>query len=180
MCAVMSNLRRRAVDHETLADVLIDKPDTPEQVTAAFRKALDELGETPSGLASRMKRLGDKRPYESILRGIQRMAAGDTRVSGEMHALLEMMNRERRRAKFESSKLQWNSINSGCVTAKLRDFTITLSAQSRGRWHVNLVHLNGYSPPWPSWQPSLEEAKIRALICLDDALNDLQQNLEHT
>lgn len=160
----------------TLADdVALDRALTPEEETAEFRAALDDLAETQSGLASRMMRLGDRRPFASILRGVQRMATGETRVSGEMHALLEMMNRERRRAKFEATSLTWKTIRTGCVTAKTRDFTITLSAQSRGRWHINLVHVDGYRPTWPSWQPDLEEAKIRSIICVEDAQQELQQ-----
>lgn len=161
-------------DH-TLDDLLIGKPLTPEQATVAFRKALDELGESQSGLAARMQRLGDKRPFANILRTIQRMATLETRVSGEMDVLLEMLNRERRRAKFEAENLLWTSIGDCCVTTKARDFTITLTAKSRGRWLVNLVHQGGYSPQWPSWQDGLEEAKIKALICLDDAIIDLQR-----
>ena len=163
------------MNDQTLDDLLIGKPLTPEQATVAFRKALEELGESQSGLASRMQRLGDKRPFANILRNIQRMASGETRVSGEMEALLEMLNRERRRARFEAEILPWTSIGNGCVASKVRDFTITLTAQSRGRWHINLVHQDGYSPPWPSWQDSLEEAKIKSLICLDDAILDLQR-----
>jgi hypothetical protein len=149
-------------------------PRTPEQATAAFRKALEELCETQSGLALRMQRLGDRRPLDTILRGIQRMASGETRVSGEMLVILEMMNRERQRAKYEASKLPWANVANGCVTTKTRDFTISLSPQSRGRWLVNLVHVDGYSPPWPAWQSYLDEAKIKSLLCLDDALADMQ------
>jgi hypothetical protein len=149
-------------------------PPTPEQAMAAFRKALEDLCETQSGLALRMHRLGDRRPLDTILRGIQRMASGETRVSGEMLVILEMMNRERQRARYEASKLPWATVANGCVTTKTRDFTISLLPQSRGRWLVNLVHVDGYSPPWPAWQSNLDEAKIKALLCLDDALADLQ------
>jgi hypothetical protein len=151
-------------------------PQTPEQAIAAFRRALEELGETQSSFAARMGRLGDRRPFETILRGIQRMASGETRVSGEMQVILEMMIRGRQRAKYEASRLGWSSVANGCVTTKTRDFTITLSRQTRGRWLVNLVHVDGYSPPWPAWQPNLEEAKIKSLLCLDDALADLEHH----
>jgi len=127
-------------------------------------------GSLPKGA----RRLGDRRPLDTILRGIQRMASGETRVSGEMLVILEMMNRERQRARYEASVLPWVTVANGCVTTKTRDFTISLSPQSRGRWLVNLVHVDGYSPPWPAWQSNLDEAKIKSLLCLDDALADLQ------
>jgi len=149
-------------------------PQTLGQAAEAFRKALEDLGETPTSLAARMHRLGDRRPVGTILRGIQRMASGETRVSGEMHVIIGMMDRDRQRAKFEASRLLWSSVANGCVTTRTCDFTISLSRQSRGRWLVNLVHAEGYNAPWPEWQPSLEEAKIKSLLCLDEALATLE------
>jgi hypothetical protein len=111
------------------------------------------------------------------------MASGETRVSGEMQLILELFNREARRARYEADKLPWVQVTKGMLTAKTRDFTISLSEQTRGRWHISLMHKDGYSPPWPSWQPNLEAAKVRALLCVDEAVHDLQQieewNVEH-
>lgn len=59
-----------------------------------FRAQIAALGLTQSGLARRMKELGDDRDEKNILRSIQRMVAGDARVSGEMRALLGLMERE--------------------------------------------------------------------------------------
>ncbi len=56
-----------------------------------FRARIVALGLTQSGLARRMKQLGDDRDEKNILRSIQRMIAGDARVSGEMRALLGLM-----------------------------------------------------------------------------------------
>lgn len=146
-------------------------PQTSNQAAVAFQKALENICETQSGLALRMKRLGDHRPISTILRSIQRIASGETHVSGEMLVILEMLNRERQRAESEASKLQWN-VAGGCYTAKTHNFTISLSRQSKGRWLVNLVHIDGYSPPVPNWQPQLNDAKIKSLLCLYDALAD--------
>jgi hypothetical protein len=44
-----------------------------------------------------MKELGDDREFKNILRSIQRMVAGDARVSGEMRALLGLMEEIKRR-----------------------------------------------------------------------------------
>jgi hypothetical protein len=56
-----------------------------------FRARIAALGLTQSGLARRMKQLGDDRDEKNILRSIQRMVAGDARVSGEMRALLGLL-----------------------------------------------------------------------------------------
>ncbi len=58
-----------------------------------LRARIAALGLTQSGLARRMKELGDDREEKNILRSIQRMVAGDARFSGEMRALLGLMER---------------------------------------------------------------------------------------
>jgi hypothetical protein len=102
------------------------------------------------------------------------MASGDTRVSGEMQVIVELLMKARRRAEYEAARLKWDEIQQGCFSVKIRDFTVTLSPQTRGRWLVHLMHKDGYSPPWPNWQTSLEEAKIKAMLCLEDAVDDLR------
>jgi hypothetical protein len=62
-----------------------------------LRARIARLGMTQSGLARRMKELGDDRDKKNILRSIQRMVAGDARVSGEMRALLGLMEEMRGR-----------------------------------------------------------------------------------
>ena len=56
-----------------------------------LRAKLAELGLSQTALARRMIELGDDRTEKNILRSIQRMVAGDARVSGEMRALLGLM-----------------------------------------------------------------------------------------
>jgi hypothetical protein len=58
-----------------------------------LRARIAALGMTQSSLARRMKELGDDRDEKNILRSIQRMVAGDARVSGEMRALLGLLER---------------------------------------------------------------------------------------
>jgi hypothetical protein len=60
-----------------------------------LRAKIAALGITQSGLARRMKELGDDRTEKNILRSIQRMVAGDARFSGEMRALLGLMEEVR-------------------------------------------------------------------------------------
>ena len=68
-----------------------------------FRARIAALGLTQSSLARRMKQLGDDRDEKNILRSIQRMVAGDARVSGEMRALLGLLAESRDQAAAEES-----------------------------------------------------------------------------
>ena len=152
-------------------DDLEASPHDPEDATRIFQAALKIIDESPGRLALRMQRLGDHRPLGTITRAIQRMASGDTRISGEMQVIVQLMVRERERAAEDVTRLRWSQVGR-TMTAATRDFTITLSPQTRGRWRVSVTHVpTRYSPDWPVWQTSLEDAKIKAILCIDDALH---------
>ena len=61
-----------------------------------LRARIAALGLNQSSMARCMKELGDDRDEKNILRSIQRMVAGDARVSGEMRALLGLMEEVQR------------------------------------------------------------------------------------
>lgn len=167
-------MSERSVETNELDDVLslIDRPQTPEEATAAFRVALAELDLSQRALAGKMKALGDQRGFDTILRGVQRMATGDARVSGEMQVILTQLVRERARAKRIAERTVWNQ-SDGFLTAEVDGVALSLSPQSRGRWqvHARLAVPQGYSPPIPHWRSSLEEAKLRAVLCVDETLD---------
>jgi hypothetical protein len=56
-----------------------------------LRARIARLGMTQSGLARRMKQLGDPREEKNILRSIQRQISGNARFSGEMRALIGLL-----------------------------------------------------------------------------------------
>jgi hypothetical protein len=58
---------------------------------ADFKEALASLGVGTNALSKIMKHLGDDRPRDNIRRNLQRMAAGEARVPGEMRAMLNML-----------------------------------------------------------------------------------------
>jgi hypothetical protein len=58
-----------------------------------FVAALARMGFSQSGFARFLKTVGDDRTEPTILRSIQRMAAGHSRVSGEMRALIGILER---------------------------------------------------------------------------------------
>jgi hypothetical protein len=78
---------------------------TPESA-AFFLAALQVLEENQSSFARLMKKNGDDRKPETILRNTQRMASGEARVSGEMRVLLTFMMRERDAASPQGPRLR--------------------------------------------------------------------------
>lgn len=70
---------------------------TPES-GAWFKAQLAELEMSQSQFARWLRARGDDRKPQTVLRHIQRMAAGQARVSGEMRVILNMMRKGRRNA----------------------------------------------------------------------------------
>jgi hypothetical protein len=70
---------------------------SPESA-AWFRDKLAALGMGQSALARLMLERGDDRQMATILRSLSRMASGDARVSGEMRALLGVLEEMGRNA----------------------------------------------------------------------------------
>jgi hypothetical protein len=62
-----------------------------------FRAFLKEIGESQSGFARIMKRLGDDREKATIQRHVQRMATGEARISGEMRVIMSIFRNSRRK-----------------------------------------------------------------------------------
>jgi hypothetical protein len=56
-----------------------------------FRAFLAHVGHTQSSFARAMKDMGDDRTTTVILRHVQRLVAGDVRISGEMRVIMFMM-----------------------------------------------------------------------------------------
>lgn len=151
---------------------------SPEHTTAnlaeELRETLDELGWSPAQLMDRMRSLGDYRKPQTILRGLNRALAGEIRPSGELIALTRQMLRFQRRLRRTFGNAVWTQLADGSHTTQVPDFRITLVPQSKGRWLVVVVHKDGFSPPYPRWQDSLEAAKNMAFISVDSAQNFLE------
>ena len=81
-----------------------------------MRQLLAELKLSQSELARVMKDLGDDRDEKNILRSIQRMIAGDARVSGEMRAFLGAMKREARPFEFHLDETEVDAITGAVGT----------------------------------------------------------------
>ena len=143
-----------------------------------LREDLDELNWTPAALMDRMRSLGDYRKPATILRGINRALEGEIKPSGELMALVRQAVRFKRRLLRTYGNTAWTKLGDGSHTAQVEDFRITLAPQSKGRWLVVVVHKDGFSPPYPRWQDTLEAAKHMAFITLDSAQNWLHEYAE--
>lgn len=71
---------------------------SPESA-AWFREKLSTLGLGQSALARLMLASGDDRQMTTILRTLSRMANGEARVSGEMRALLGLLEQAQQNGK---------------------------------------------------------------------------------
>ncbi|WP_323011059.1 hypothetical protein [Paracoccus sp. (in: a-proteobacteria)] len=149
---------------------------TPEDIAQEWKAALSELDLSAVELADYMnKQGGDYRPYTTILRGIQRMIAGETKVSGEMFVIVTLLLRQHRRLKARHPNLDWTKLPSGALSAKVEDYTVFLSPQTKGRWIVSCAAPGGFSPPFGRWQQGLDSAKNKALACVEEGMNDVAQ-----
>ena len=142
----------------------------------ALETAMRELHASPLSLAKRMRELGDNRSLSVITRSLQRMLAGETRVSGEILVIANLLVRELRQLLKQYAHLEWRTLVNGSITAIADDFRITLHPKSKDRWLVNLVYLKtGYSPSWQPWQNGLDAAKHMAVTWLEPARKEVEQ-----
>jgi hypothetical protein len=165
-----------AMNDDLFGDRSQEEGSTPEERMVLFKALLDELDERPTELAKRLIDFGDYRSGPTILRSIQRMASGDTAVSGEMLVIVKMLVNQQRQRNQREIALDWQRQPNGGWSVTVDGFIITLRPESKARWSINLVYIKtGYSPSWPAWQPSLEAAKRKAMTCLADGLLEVSE-----
>lgn len=151
---------------------------SPEEVTAAFCADVAKFAGGPAQLAIAMIRLGDTRKADTISRSIQRMMSGGVRVSGEMVVVMNILRQEHFRLNRLLSEAEWTE-SSDRVSAQVGDYAISIYPATKGRWRSNLVHRHGYSPSWPTWQYSLDNAKRAAIQRLIEAEVELDEIWAH-
>lgn len=153
---------------------------TQKDLVASFRKALDELIMTPADLADFMVKNNDPRCIAAIIRSIQRTLAEDTRVSGELMVVINMLLARHRRLKRRYSNVVWNKNDHGVFWAEVEDWFVYIYPQSKNRWQLTCRHgldPKDYSPPFGRWLSSLEEAKNKAFAHVEDGMNEEADNL---
>ena len=153
-----------------------DEPLTEAQV---LRAEIDSLDVDQSGLARMFRRLGDHRDQATILRSLQRMLSGDVPVSGPMKVIMTLLLRERAAAYRLAQHVTWEQTERGGYRAEVEGVQLTLTSQSHRRWSIHARHVadgpDGYSPSIPHWRSSLEEAKIRAILAVDETLDQIAE-----
>lgn len=155
-----------------LEDVIHPKP-TQQQLIAQVKSALVELKMTPADLAAFMLDNGDHRDYQTVLRGIQRALVEDTRVSGELYVIVNMLLRRNRYLKHRYINISWEKNEYGTYWTKVDDWYVYLVPQSRGRWQITCRHgldPKDYSPPFSRWFNTFEEARDRAWAHLENGM----------
>ena len=154
---------------------------TPDQRREDLVEGLAELRLTPAGMAGKLEKFGDDRSFKAILRSIERMISGETKVSPEMSVIMEMLLRQHRRLKKRHQDLQWTVTEHGTHQAQVDGWYVYLSPQTRGRWILSCAagpSRQDYSPPFGRWLDSLEEAKHKALVEVEEGMNELAE-IEH-
>jgi len=154
------------------------QPRSPEERRQDFIDGLAELRLTPAALAFKMEKLGDDRSIKAIMRSIERMLSGETKVSAEMSVILSMLLRQHRRLKDRYGELPWQVTEHGTHQAQVEDWYVYLSPQTRGRWVLSCAagpSRDDYSPPFGHWLDSLEEAKFKALVEVEEGMNQLAE-----
>ena len=78
------------------------------------------------------------------------------------------------RLKVRVSDVEWIPGETQIHTT-LADFKIDLAPETKGRWSITLRHRSGYSPPWPRWENSLEDAKASAILHVQLGMMDVAE-----
>lgn len=144
-----------------------------------LRAEISGLDVDQSGLARMFRRLGDHRDQATILRSLQRMLSGDVPVSGPMKVIMTLLLRERAAAYRLAKHVGWEQTKDGGYEAEVEGVKLTLTPQSHRRWSIHARHVadgdNGYSPSIPHWRSSLDEAKVRATLAVDETLDQVAE-----
>ena len=151
---------------------------TPERRRQDLIDGLAELRLKPGGLARKLEKFGDDRPSQAILRSIDRMLSGETKVSAEMSVIMAMLLRQHRRLNAKFSDLKWEITEHGTHRAQIDNWHVYLSPQTRGRWLLSCAagpSRDDYSPPFGHWLDSLEEARHKALVEVEEGMNELAE-----
>jgi hypothetical protein len=92
---------------EPLAGEPSAKEPPPYDTGPEFQAFLAEIGLTKNGFARTLKRLGDHRDKDNIIRNLLRIAAGQNKISAEMRVIMTIMrNSHRKRAAAAAAKAQ--------------------------------------------------------------------------
>lgn len=155
---------------------MLNRKPTDEELRAQFTNALNEISFTPDELLKWMNQRGDYRDASASIRSIQRMMSGETRVSGLMMVVLNVLLRQHRRLKASHPELIWSVNEHNIHVTQVDGWYVYISPQSKGRWLLSCSNGSSredYSPAFGRWLDSLDEAKNKALMSVEEGKADL-------
>jgi len=156
-------------------------PRTPERRRQDFIETLAALRLKPVDLATKLVKFGDDRPFTAIIRSIDRMISGETKVSAEMSVIVSTLFRQHLRLEKRHREISWTTTEHGSYHAKIDGWYVYISPQTRGRWLLSCAagpSRQDYSPPFGRWLDSLDEAKHKASVEVEEGMNELAE-IEH-
>ncbi len=159
-------------------NVMLSEKPTDEQLRTQFVRALEEISFTPGDLLKWMSVRGDYRDGSASIRSIQRMLAGETRVSGTTMVLVKVLVRQHRRLKARYPDLVWSTTEHGTYTTQVDNWHVYISPQTKGRWLLSCSSgpsRDDYSPPFGRWLDTLEEAQNKALMSVEEGMADMAE-----
>jgi len=119
--------------------------------------------------------LGDKAEAIAAYRGIKKSREDFPNRSKADHVIVTLLQREHSRARRKVDKITWRQDDGGKLTTDQDGVHLTIWPESRGRWSIHAAKIDsGYSPPVPHWRKSLEDAKIRAVLAIDETLDHVE------
>jgi hypothetical protein len=162
-------------------DIFQPKKPTEEDLRQKFIAALAALSVTPAELADYMKKIGDYRDFNATTRSIQRMVSGESRVSGEVMVIVNMLLRRHRRLKEQHPNIEWTVGADGVHRAQVMGWYLYIqprrTSPSRPTRYILSCSTGpgpkDFSPEFGRWLDSLEEAKNKALVVIEEGMNDL-------
>jgi hypothetical protein len=151
---------------------------SPDQRRKDLVEGLEELMLTPGELVHKLQKFGDDREFTVVKRSLDRMISGETKVSPEMSVIVEMLLRQHRRLKDRHAEVSWEISEHGTHQAIIDGWYVYLSPQTKGRWILSCAsgpNRSDYSPPFGHWLSSLAEAKHKALVEVEEGMNELSE-----
>lgn len=160
-----------------MSEIFGNKP-SDEDLRIELINALEEISFTPGELLKWMSCRGDYRDISASIRGIQRMMSGETRVSGPMMVLVNMLVRQHRRLKARHPNLAWSINEHGTYSAQVDGWHVYIAPQPKRRWLLSCSSgpsRQDYSPPFGRWLETLEEAQNKALVFVEEGMADMAE-----
>lgn len=143
--------------------------------TERYLTLLNNIGFTHTDLTIHMRKHGDTREPDAIMRSLQRMSSGGSAPSGEIMVILTMLSIQRDNLVKKFGSVEWQD-NNGTFNATFNDgWTVVLYPKSRSRYKIECCNSNGgFIAPWGSWTANLMSAKRIVYFHLEQSVQEMK------